>query len=128
MPPSYPTMGKRGSEGPGKMNQMTMDQLKEEVEVHRMKKKEEASASLQLSVMRSGTTYQIAKGDVQKVPLVRSLWGAPYKLKENTAQLSTQAVANDAAVRVAADAATHEPHDGDTMQVTARINAEPKPA
>ena len=118
-------MGKTGSEG--KMNQMTMDQLKEEVEVYRMKKKEEASASLQLSVTRSGTTYEITKGDVQKVPLVYALWGATHKLKENTAQLSTQAVANDAAERVAAGAATHEPHDGDTKQVIARINAEPRP-
>jgi hypothetical protein len=44
-------------------------------------------------------------------------------MKENTAQLSTQAVANAAAV----EAATHEPHDEDTKQVIARINAEPKP-
>ena len=110
------------------MNQMTMNQLKEEV--HQMKKKEEASASLQLSVTRSGTKYQISVGtkeDVQKVPLVYSLWGAAHKSKENTAQLSTQAVANAAAVRAAAGAATHEPHDGDTKQVIARINAEPKP-
>ena len=110
------------------MNQMTMNQLKEEV--HQMKKKEEASASLQLSVTRSGTKYQISVGtkeDVQKVPMVYSIWGADHKSKENTAQLSTQAVANAAAVRAAAGATTHEPHDGDTKQVIARINAEPKP-
>jgi hypothetical protein len=73
-----------------------------------MKKKEEASASLQLSVTRAGTTsYEISnvtKEDAQKVPLVYSLWGAARKLKENTAQLSTQAVANAAAVRAAAPA------------------------
>ena len=100
-------MGKRGSEGNlGKMNQMTFDQMKEEVDVW-MKKKEEASASLQLSVSRSGATYQITTGDAKKVDLVRSLWGAPY-IKENTTQLSARAIANDAAARVAADAATHE--------------------
>ena len=110
------------------MNQMTMNQLKEEV--HQMKKKEEASASLQLSVTRSGTKYQISVGtkeDVQKVPMVYSIWGADHESKGNTAQLSTQAVANAAAVMAAAGATTHEPHDGDTKQVIARINAEPKP-
>ena len=93
------------------------------------KKKEEASASLQLSVTRSGAKYQIAdvtKEDAQKVPLVYLLWRAGHKLKENTAQHSTQAVANAAAVEAAAGAATHEPHDEGTKQVIARINAEPK--
>ena len=55
-------------------------------------------------------------------------------MRENTAQLSTntnatQAVANAAAVEAAAGAATHEPHDEDTKQtveIIARINAEPK--
>ena len=78
-------MGKTGSEG--KMNQMTFDQMKEEADVW-MKKKEEASASLQLSVSRSGATYQITTGDAtsKKAPLrlVRTLskLGCPLQLVE----------------------------------------------
>ena len=104
------------------MNQMTMNQLKEEV--HQMKKKEEASASLQLSVTRSGTKYQISVGtkeDVQKVPvnLMRSIFANaptidPLKMEKSTAQLSTntnaaQAVANAAAVEAAAGV-SHDLH------------------
>ena len=101
------------------MNQMTMNQLKEEV--HQMKKKEEASASLQLSVTRSGTKYQISVGtkedayqrsdvtkeDDQEVDLVRGTFRCTLEKKESTAQLSTgtiaaQAVANAAAEEAAA--------------------------
>ena len=56
---------------------------------------EDTSASLQTSVTRTGTTYQlpnVKKEDVQNVPLVYAIWGAARKLKENTAQHSTQAV------------------------------------
>ena len=74
-------MGKKGR-SVRKMNQMM---------------EEDTSASLQTSVTRAGTIYQLSdvkKEDVQKVPLVYSMWGAARKLKENTAQLSTQAVAS----------------------------------
>ena len=84
-------------------------------------KKEDAFARLQLSITRAGTTYQLSdvtKEDVPKAPrdLVRSIWGAALKMRENTAQLSTntnaaQAVANAAAIEAAAGAATREPHD-----------------
>ena len=77
--------------------------------------KEDTSASLQTSVTRTGTTYQlpnVKKEDVQNVPLpvVYAIWGAARKLKENTAQLSTQAVANVAAAaeKAAADVAALE--------------------
>ena len=75
--------------------------------------KEDTSASLQTSVTRAGTIYQLSdvkKEDVQKVPLVYSMWGAARKLKENTAQLSTQAVTNVAAAaeKAAADVAALE--------------------
>ena len=74
---------------------------------------EDTSASLQTSVTRADTIYQLSdvkKEDVQKVPLVYSIWGAARKLKENTAQLSTQAVANVAAAaeKAAADVAALE--------------------
>ena len=75
--------------------------------------KEDTSASLQTSVTRAGTIYQLSdvkKEDAQNVPLVYSIWGAARKLKENTAQLSTQAVANVAAAaeKAAADVAALE--------------------
>ena len=74
---------------------------------------EDTSASLQTSVTRTGTTYQlpnVKKEDVQNVPLVYAIWGAARKLKESTAQLSTQAVANVAAAaeKAAADVAALE--------------------
>ena len=74
---------------------------------------EDTSASLQTSVTRAGTIFQLSdvkKEDVQKVPLVYSMWGAARKLKENTAQLSTQAVTNVAAAaeKAAADVAALE--------------------
>jgi hypothetical protein len=103
-----------------------------------MKKNEDAFARLQLSITRAGTTYQLSdvtKEDVPKAPrdLVRSIWGAALKMRENTAQLSTntnatQAVANAAAVEAAAAATTHELRDEDpkTVEVFTSINAELK--
>ena len=80
---------------------------------------EEDIASLLLSNTRAGTAHllsDVTKEDVPKVPrdVARSIWGA-FKMRENTAQLSTntnaaQAVANAAAIEAAAGAATREPH------------------
>ena len=105
-------MGKPGRSGrkkesETKMEPMTFDQLKEEVDRFReKKKKEKASASPQPSVTRSGASYQITQGDVQRVDLVRLLWGAAYKLKENAEQEPT--VATAAAEKAAADVAALE--------------------
>ena len=91
------------------MEPMTFDQLKEEVDRFReKKKKEKASASPQPSVTRSGASYQITQGDVQRVDLVRLLFRPPaeplpFKLKENAEQEPT--VATAAAEKAAADVA-----------------------
>ena len=114
------------------MNQMTMNQLKEVV--HQMKKKEETSASLQLSVTRSGTKYQISVGtkedayqrsdvtkeDDQEVDLVRGIFRCTLEKKESTAQLSTGTIAAQAVANAAAEEAAATTTHG-------RINAELKP-
>ena len=124
-------MGKSGRSE--RKNQMTMNQLKEVV--HQMKKKkEETSASLQLSVTRSGTKYQISVGtkedayqrsdvtkeDDQEVDMARGIFRCTLEKKESTAQLSTGTIAAQAVANAAAEEAAATTTHG-------RINAELKP-
>ena len=66
-PMGKPGRSGRKKESETKMEPTTFDQLKEEVDRSREKKKEKASASPQPSVARSGASYQITQGDVQRL-------------------------------------------------------------